>query len=138
MTRFEMEISGKLDKEVQANGGNLRPNFWREHAEKEMQKAVEQFKTDIDVDDNGVATWKKSGNIVPDDFLEKLDWAGVATINYERTKAEGKRRDEEFFKQYREQQKNKKYSEEELFEMRAAFGTGVTVVDVISGQTIQL
>lgn len=138
MTRFEMEISGKLDKEVQANGGNLRPNFWREHAEKEMQKAVEQFKTDIDVDDNGVATWKKSGNIVPDDFLEKLDWAGVATINYERTKAEGKRRDEEFFKQYREQQKNRKYSEEELFEMRAAFGTGVTVVDVISGQTIQL
>lgn len=138
MTRFEMEISGKLDKEVQANGGNLRPNFWREHAEKEMWKAVEKFKTDAIVDDNGIATWKLSGNCLPDDFLEMLDWAGVATINYEATKRERQRQDEKFFKEYKEANKNRKYTEEELFEMRAAFGTGVTIVDAISGQTIQL
>ena len=138
MTRFEMEISGKLDREVAERTGESNKHFWQRHAEKEMYEAVEKFHSDIDVDENGIATWKKSGNVVPSDFLEKLDWAGVATINYEATRAEEKRRNAEFFKAYREQRKNHKYSEEELFEMRAAFGTGVTIVDAISGQEIRL
>ena len=45
---------------------------------------------------------------------------------------------ETFLKRYREQQKNKVYSEEELYEMRAAFGEGETVVNVVTGKRITL
>lgn len=138
MTRFVQEITGALDREIQARGGDLRPNFWREHAEKEMWKAVEKFHKDADVDENGVATWKSNGNCLPEDILEMLDWAGVATINYERTRAERDKQNAEFLAEYREQQKNHKYTEEELFEMRAAFGKGAVIVDAITGQKIQL
>jgi hypothetical protein len=39
-----------------------------------------------------------------------------------------------FIKSYKKARKNHKPSAEERFEMRAAFGSGKTVVDVITGQ----
>jgi hypothetical protein len=39
-----------------------------------------------------------------------------------------------FAKQYKEARKNYKPSGEQMFEMRAAFGPGETVVDIITGQ----
>ena len=48
-------------------------------------------------------------------------------------------RDEEVSKFAAEYKKNQSApSQEEIFEMRAAFGEGAKVVDVISGQVIQL
>jgi len=40
--------------------------------------------------------------------------------------------------EYRKAQKNRKPSAEELFEMRAAFGEGATVVNVITGREIKV
>lgn len=45
---------------------------------------------------------------------------------------------EQFLAEYREARKNHTPSEEELFEMRAAFGEGSTVVDVITGQVYKV
>ena len=58
-----------------------------------------------------------------------------------KTEATKKKRDaqtERELKAYRESMRNHQYSDEELFEMRAAFGEGATVVDVITGQQIPL
>ena len=45
---------------------------------------------------------------------------------------------EEVARRYRERMQNHIYSEEELFEMRAAFGEGTEIVDVLSGNRIRL
>ena len=138
MTRFMREISGLLDKEVAERTGEPNRHYWYNHATEEAYKAVEKFKKDAQVDDNGIVTWKSNGRCPMDDFLEMLDWAGVATINYEATRKERDRQNEESIREYKESMKNHVYSEEELFEMRAAFGRGTTIVDVITGQTIRL
>lgn len=135
MTRFEQEISGYLDREVEKRTGEPTKWFWKKNAEKEMWKAVEKIK-EMNISDNGIATWKSNGNYVPDDILEKLDWAGVAFIDYEATKKARQKADEKFFEEYRA--KKRGYSAEELFEMQSAFGKGAVVVDIISGERIQL
>ena len=132
MTRFEQEITGALDKWVQENGGNLKPDYWKKHAESEMAKAVERVK-DMNIDEYGVATWKKSGNCVPDDVLEMLEYAGVTEIDRKATKEAEARHIEEFFKTYRSEP-----DEEQLCEMRSAFGAGEVVVDVLTGRRFEL
>lgn len=47
-------------------------------------------------------------------------------------------KDKKALEDYRERMKNHVYSAEEMFEMRAAFGEGETVVNVITGEKIQL
>ena len=39
---------------------------------------------------------------------------------------------------YRQRRKGREYTPEELFEMRAAFGPGATVVDVLTGKRTKL
>ena len=59
-------------------------------------------------------------------------------INIEAQKAILKKTIDEELRRYRRERRNHKYSGEELYEMRAAFGSGTTVVDVITGQRIRL
>ena len=84
---------------------------------------------------NGVLYWKKSGNIAPNDTAEN-----AITLGYKiDMKKHRKARDEYVDKSLEEYRKNwQQPSEEELFEMRAAFGTNTTIVDVISGKRIAL
>jgi hypothetical protein len=43
-----------------------------------------------------------------------------------------------FLAEYRQEREKHGYSSEELYEMRAAFGPGKTVVDVVTGKQIKL
>lgn len=53
-------------------------------------------------------------------------------------KKQSERPIEEILEEYRRRNANRKLDPEEAFEMRAAFGEGATVVDVITGQKFKL
>ena len=121
MTRFQQEISGALGQ------------WWKEQAEKELEDAVRKADADAIVESDGAIKWKKSGNYLMDDLCEQLEYAGYKFSRESTTKARDIQ-NSKFIKEYR-----KNYTgptEEELFEMRAAFGEGNTVVDVITVNSI--
>jgi len=82
---------------------------------------------------DGIYYWKSNDHPVPSDFMTK-----TVVGNSARQILAIEKNTVKFLKEYRESRKNYKYSEEELFEMRAAFGEGEIIVDVITGQEIQL
>lgn len=125
MTRFEMEISGQLGA------------FWKNHAEREVAQAVEWATNDAIVEPNGAIKWKSNGHYLMDDMCEKLEYIGFR-FDREATRVAREAQDTEFLRAYRDSMKNHKPSAEELYEMEAAFGKGTKVVDVLTGQTIQL
>ena len=123
MTRFEKELSGALGA------------YW----EKEAKKELERVKKDVDegkitIDENGIAR-NYIGRTLHDDMLEKVAMVSDK-VNVEATRAA---RDEETAKvieAYRASYTGP--SEEEMFEMRAAYGKGTTVVDIFTGKKIKL
>lgn len=124
MTRFEREISGSLGA------------FWKAEAEKELSKIREDLAAGrITIDANGVAR-NCIGRALMDDMAEKVEWVTEA-INREATAAAREIEVAKSAAAYRESRRNG-YSAEEMNEMRAAFGAGATVVDVLTGQTITL
>lgn len=124
MTRFEKELNGLLGE------------YWRQSAEKELNDIRADYVLGkINIID-GVA-YNCIGRVVMDDMAEKIEYAGLP-IDREAT---ANARDIEVTKsieEYRQAQSGRKYSEEELFEMRAAFGEGTTVVDVFTGRKFHL
>ena len=123
MTRFEREISGQLGE------------FWAEHAAKEVDKAVEQADNDAMVDEDGAIFWKCNGRYLMDDFCEKLEYAGYV-FSREATAVKRDEQNSEFIKQYKAMQTEP--SEDELAEMRATFGEGTVVVNLLTGREIRL
>lgn len=123
MTRFEKELSGALGA------------YWKKEAEKELARV----KADIDegkitIDENGIAR-NCIGRTLHDDMLEKVAMISDK-VNIEATRVA---RDEEtanVIEAYKASYTGP--SEEEMFEMRAAFGTGTTVVDIFTGKKIKL
>lgn len=123
MTRFMKELNGSLGA------------YWKAEAEKELARV----KADLDagritIDDNGIAR-NCIGRVLMADLLEKLalvtDKADVAATNAAR--------EAEVAKELESYRANKKpHTAEELAEMRAAFGPGTTVVDVLTGEKITL
>lgn len=90
MSRFQREISGQLG------------DFWKKNAEEEVIKAVKLANKDSIVETDGAIKWKKSGNYIPDDFCEKLEYAGYA---FDRNKTSEKREEQtaEMIKKYKEE-----------------------------------
>ena len=89
------------------------------------------------VTDGGVVRWKSNDSVPFDDMLAAFQKAGL-DLNMA---ASSKAREEEslrFLEDYRRRMANHVPSEEELFEMRAAFGEGTTVVNVLTGRKTQL
>ena len=125
MTRFEMEISGKLG------------TYWVESAKKELEKIQKEFNEGkITTDENGILR-NRIGRVATKEICEKCEYIGIE-FDTEATVEAREIETAESLKKYRESQKNHKPSAEELYEMRAAFGTGTTVVDVITGRRIRL
>ena len=123
MTRFEKELSGALGA------------YWKKSAEKELEKIREELEKGlITIDEDGVAR-NRIGRVLMSDMLEKLTYITDAVDEEATTKA----REEETAKALEEYRKNARpATEEELDEMRAAFGKGKTLVDNITGHKYHL
>ena len=123
MTRFEKELSGALGA------------YWKKSAEKELEKVREELEQGlITIDGSGVAR-NRIGRVLMSDMLEKLTYITDAVDAEATTKA----REEETAKALEEYRKNARpATEEELDEMRAAFGKGKTAVNIITGQKYHL
>ena len=123
MTRFEKELSGALGA------------FWKNSAEKELagiRADLENGK--ITIDENGVAR-NCIGRVLMSDMLEKLTYV-TDRVNAEATMAA---REDEVSRRLAEYRRNARpASQEELNEMRAAFGEGQTVVNILTGERYSL
>ncbi len=124
MTRFLQELSGELGQ------------YWRTEALKEIERIQEDyFDGKITVKD-GVA-YNCVGRVVMADMAEKMLYSGIE-FDIEKT---AQAREEEVARElaeYRKAQAEHEYSEEEMFEMRAAFGAGATIVNVFTGKMVQV
>ena len=123
MTRFEQEWSGALGE------------FWRKQAHAEAERLLAQ-RDNIEVEADGAAKWISSGNYLPADVVEKLTFAGADFFSAEATAAKREAQTAAFLDSYRRNYKGP--SEEEKAEMRAAFGEGATVVNIITGEKTRL
>lgn len=88
--------------------------------------------------DNGVYVWTTNGRVPPKDSIssygiDKLP--GFDKALHDRVREEQTRKALEM---YRESMEDYEPSGEHLFEMRAAFGPGATVVDIVTGKKVRL
>jgi len=123
MTRFQWELSGALGA------------FWQGQAEAELAKV----KADLDsgaitIDGAGVAR-NCIGRVLMDDMMEKLVLV-TDKANSAATQAARAAEVEAVLESY--QAARKALSAEKLAEMRAVFGKGAKVVNVLTGEEIQL
>ena len=122
-TRFQRELSGDLGA------------FWQRQAEAELERVKADLDSgEITIDEAGVAR-NCIGRALMDDLLEKLilvtdkaDSAATRAAREAEVKAD--------LESYRAARRPP--SAEEMAEMRAAFGEGTRVVDVLTGEKIQL
>ena len=123
MTRFEMEINGQLG------------DFWKRDAEKRLDGVHNELANgEITIDENGVAR-NCIGRVVTNEVLEMLMHVTDA-VNAEATKNAEMEETAKWLEEYR--RNARPASPEELYEMRAAFGEGAVVVDVLTGEEIRL
>ena len=125
MTRFERELSG-------APGA-----YWKSSAEKEIRKMEErQMNGEIFFGADGVVRWTSNNRVMPKDCREILSHTAYRDLfSEEASRAAEDAETAAFLESYRKNYTGP--SEEEKAEMRAAFGTGSTVVDVITGKRIR-
>ena len=123
MTRFQKELNGSLGP------------FWQKEAEKELAR----IRADLDngritIDADGIAR-NCIGRVLMADMLEKLLMV-TDRVNAAATIAAREAEVDRELAAYRAAKRSP--SAEELDEMWAAFGSGTTVVDVITGERIAL
>jgi hypothetical protein len=124
MTRFERELSGALGA------------FWKKNAEQEITKMQQRVDNDeIRTNANGGAFWNSNGNYLPADCAEILSHTDFP-FSLEETNRARKAQNEAFLESYRKNYQGP--TAEEQAEMRAAFGEGTTVVNVITGKRTRL
>ena len=92
---------------------------------------------EANLDADGVLRWTSNDQVPFPDMVEKFIEAGYPA-SLEACKAAREADCAAFAKRYREMRAREGYSAEERFEMRAAFGEGETVVDVVTGEKIRL
>ena len=125
MTRFERELNGSLGA------------YWKEQGEKELAK----IKTELDegkitIDDQGVA-WNCIGRPLMRDLAAKVALV-TDRIDLEATAQASSAEAAKSIAAYRASREKNGYSDEEIHEMRAAFGPGTTITDLLTGKTFNL
>lgn len=127
MTRFESEISGQLGE------------FWVKEAQKKIEKIENDIESGQCILENGTAKWKSNGRYIPKDCLEYVlhsKYASQIDVDVHNTALSDQ--NSKCIEDYRKKMENHVYTEEELGEMRNAFGEGKVIVDVITGRKIKL
>jgi hypothetical protein len=87
---------------------------------------------------SGVLRWTPNQHVLFNDTIKELQIEHLPGFDREATEAARFEDVSTSVAAYRERMKNHKPSGEELFEMRAAFGRGTTVVNVITGRRTRL
>lgn len=102
---------------------------------REREKSERMLREDAYVDANGIYRWRSNDRVPHDDLLY---WAGAndeTRVAHDEVRT---REDRESLRKYREAALARKRTPEEeaehLYELRAAFGEGEEVVDVITGE----
>ena len=110
--------------------------------EKETKKMTKYTKADFYIDETKaefgpVVRWNSSDNVPPNDILTEFLVAGYidaeTVVNSMNAK---KAEDLAFLEQYVANRKKYGYSDEEKFEMQAAFG-GEEVIDIFTGEIVE-
>jgi len=123
MTRFEQEISGSLGA------------YWKASAEKELEEIREELAAGrITIDAYGVAR-NCIGRVIMGDLAERVAYV-TNDIDRNATAAAREIEVDRSLAEYRANWAG--YSAEDLSEMRAAFGPGATVVNILTGEPITL
>ena len=118
MTRFQMELSGKLGQ------------FWQNEAQKELERVKSDlYSCKIVIDGDGIAR-NSIGRALADDMLEKVELVAPDCVNVSATRATHAAERDEDLKRYA----SREVGAEEMHEMRSAFGAGTTVVDALTGR----
>jgi len=100
---------------------------------REVERLRAQFVDPAEAyDDDGVMHWRSNQRVIPTHV-----YADAFIRCPHRQQAAYERQTEESLAAYREAMRDYEPSDEELFELRAAFGPGETVVNVITGQKIR-
>lgn len=125
MTRFDRELRGEYGE------------FWKKKATQYLHKIEEEvFRGEITLDKEGVAR-NCIGRVVVDEVANALDYIiQDGSFRWDKTIEARQNENEEFLKEYASH--NHQYSTEKLAEMRAAFGEGTKVVNIVTGRKIQL
>lgn len=101
-----------------------------------MVKSVRNSIDNLVIESDGAGKWKSNGSYLMDDIADIMANVLGQPINIEATKIKRDRQVAEMIAQYRKNWQPP--SDEALAEMRAEFGAGEVVVDVLSGRRIQL
>lgn len=104
------------------------------------EKAEAYFKKNAYVDEDGVVIrWKSNKQVPPRDCLYAFLLVGKITENQFTVSCEERAYEaERAIQSYKESRARHGYSDEERFEMRAAFGPGAEVVDIFTGKKIKV
>ena len=123
MTRFQQELNGSLGP------------FWKQEAEKELAKVKADLENGrITIDETGIAR-NCIGRVLMADMLEKLL---LVTDKADKAATIAAREAEVSQELTAYRKAEKRTSAEELSEMQAAFGKGTRVVNVLTGELINL
>lgn len=125
MTRFMQELNGLLGP------------YWENSAKEELKEIESVIAAGkITFDECGIAR-NCAGRVLMSDMIEKV--AVVSDkINVEATMKAREDEDHKAVSEYREKMKSYVLTDEDIYEMQSAFGANTTVVDILSGQKINL
>lgn len=125
MTRFDRELKGEYGE------------FWKKKATQYLHKIEEEVsKGEITIDKEGVAR-NFIGRVVVDEVANALDYIiQDGSFRWDKTIEARNEENKKFLKEYASREPH--YSSEEIAEMKAAFGQGTKVVNVLTGREIQL
>ena len=107
--------------------------------EQVLTQASEKFAENRHHFDGDVILWDSNDRSPMDDMMcNWLELGLIDLVTFRATEKARKQQNDQFFAEYRENRKNRTAEEiaEERFEMRAAFGPGETIVNVITGERI--
>lgn len=108
------------------------------HKVKEAERTIEMLDQNTYVDDSNVIRWKSNNSVPPVDCLELYVYIGKTHFDYQLSLKTRESEESAFLENYREQESKRVISEEEMYELKASFGEGTTIVNVITGKEIKL
>lgn len=127
MSRFERELNGEFG------------DYWKKDALAKIAEIEKDYETGHLIIENGAAKWDTNGSYLMQDIMEVLlhsKYAYLIDIAHHEAMRDAQVTEE--INAYKERMKNHVYDEEELAEMRSAFGAGTEIVNVFTGESITL